>query len=138
MVHDPLDEPAVRTGPGRAVVALRAPGVVVVHHAVLLAPPVERRHEEDQAEHPPGERHLHSVVLLQVLHGVRAALRATLLQPVPEDELHHLTILWPVEARASQDPVFRNWLASCVGDWTQGVAELLWDGLPTAEVLLVT
>lgn len=107
---------------------------MVVHHAVLLTPPIERRHEEAQTEHPPGECNFHTVILLQVGNGVGTTLRAALLQPVPEYKLHDLAILRAVETGASQDPILGNRLASRIGDWAQSIAHLCWHGLPTSKV----
>merc|ERR1719253_508971 len=135
-----LEEPAVGAHALGAVMTLGHPGVVLVEHAVLLAPPVHRRHEEDKAEHPPDDRDLHTVVLLQVGHRAVRALRAALLQAVPQDELHDLSILGAVDAAAAQDIVLRDRRLVRVGDWDQGaaVAEPLRDKVPAADVLLVT
>merc|ERR1719491_114867 len=95
-----LLEPTVWADANGAIVALRHPWVVIVDHAVLLAPPVERRHHEAQTEHPPHDCDLHAVELLQVGDVAWTALRTTLLQPVPKHELHHLAILWAMEACA--------------------------------------
>merc|ERR1719253_139704 len=135
-----LEEPAVGADALGAVVTLGHPGVVLVEHAVLLAPPVHRRHEEDKAEHPPDDRDLHAVVLLEITHGAIRALGAALLQAVPKDQLHDLAILRAVGAAAAKDVVLRDRRLVRVGHWDQGVAAavLLRHELPAADVLLVT
>merc|ERR1712187_189903 len=96
-----LDEPTVRTDALGAIVTFRRPWVVLVHDAILLTPPVQRRHEEDEAEHPPDDRNLHAVELLQRSYIATRALRPLLLEAVVERKFHDLTILWTVDSGAT-------------------------------------
>merc|ERR1719148_109367 len=109
--HPSLLKPTIWPDANGPVVALRHPWVVVVDHAVLLAPPIQRRHHKAQAKHPPDDRDLHAVELLQVGHVTWASLRAALLQPVPQHKLHDLAIFGAMEACSTQLPILRHGFA---------------------------
>ena len=132
-----LEEPGVGAHAAGAVHALGHPRVVVVDHAVLLPPPVERRHEEHQAKHPPHNCDLHSVELLQVCCRHALALGALLLQPIPQRQLHDLSVLWAMDTTPPQYPVLGHGSSVGVGHGAQGIAVATGNGLPAAHILLV-
>eukprot|EP00441_Pelagodinium_beii_P046121 CAMPEP_0197619260 /NCGR_PEP_ID=MMETSP1338-20131121/323_1 /TAXON_ID=43686 ORGANISM="Pelagodinium beii, Strain RCC1491" /NCGR_SAMPLE_ID=MMETSP1338 /ASSEMBLY_ACC=CAM_ASM_000754 /LENGTH=133 /DNA_ID=CAMNT_0043188193 /DNA_START=105 /DNA_END=506 /DNA_ORIENTATION=- len=121
-----------------AIGALAHPWVVVVHHAVLLAPPVQWCDEEDEAKHPPDHGNLHSEELLKVCSGDACTLWAPLLEPVPKHQLHHLTVLWPVDATATENPILGHRCAVGIGYRAESLADPRRHGLPAALILLVT
>merc|ERR1711957_592030 len=84
-----------------AIVTLGGPWVVIMNNAVLFSPPIERCNHEAQAEHPPDDSDLHSVELAQCLEISTNTLWPPLLQPVPQDEFHHLCVLRAVNPTAS-------------------------------------
>merc|ERR1719282_2064674 len=108
---------------------------MVVHHTVLLSPPIQGRHEEDKAEHPPSERNFHTVEFPEFGNVDDTTLRSLLLQSVPQDELHHLTVLWPMHTRSSQFPSLRNRCSGCIRHRPQCVAISFRHSLPTSDVL---
>ena len=106
-----LKEPGVGAHAAGAIHARGHPRVVVVDHAVLLSPPIEGCHEEHEAKHPPHDSDLHSVELLQICRGDALSLRALLLEPVPQHQLHDLTVFRSMDSTSPEDPVLGHWLA---------------------------
>merc|ERR1712032_346831 len=109
-----LNEPTVWSNTFRAIVPLGRPRVMLVHDAVFLCPPIQRTHEDNEAEHPPHNSDFHAVELPKVINVSVRALRAPLLETIPQSQLHDLTILRTAHAGSAEDPVLRNWRAVLV------------------------